>query len=208
MDSIITVNRRASIQEAKIMLDLDPKTTALVLIDLQKGIMGRDLTPHSAEQVMKLGSALANSFRKAGAPVVLVNVAFSKDFKDALRQPVDQPLSAPPGGFPENFSELLDGLAQPGDILITKRQWGAFHGTELDLQLRRRGIQTIVLGGVATNIGVESTARKAWEHGYAVVLSEDAISGMSAEMHKFAIGNIFPRISRVVQSAELTLSQA
>ena len=190
------------------MLDLDPRTTALVLIDLQKGIMGRELAPHSAEQVTKIGIELANSFRKAGAPVVLVNVAFSKDFKDALRQPVDQPLSAPPGGFPQDFSELIDSLAQPGDILITKRQWGAFHGTELDLQLRRRGIQTIVLGGVATNIGVESTARQAWEHGYAVILAEDATSGMSAEMHKFATGHIFPRISRVVQSAELTLSRA
>src|ERR1700734_2331289 len=66
--------------------------------------------------------------------------------------------------------------------------------------------QTIVLGGVATNIGVESTARQAWEHGYAVVLAEDATSGLSAQMHDFAIDNIFPRISRVVKSADLTLS--
>jgi nicotinamidase-related amidase len=189
------------------MLELAPKTTALVLIDLQKGIMRHELKPHPAEQVIKIGGELANSFRKAGAPVVLVNVGFAKDFKDALSQPVDQPFAMPPGGFPEDFSELLDGLAKPGDILVTKRQWGAFHGTELDLQLRRRGIQTIVLGGVATNIGVESTARQAWEHGYAVILVEDATSGMSAEMHNFAIGNIFPRISRVVKSAELTLSQ-
>ena len=190
------------------MLELDPKTTALVLIDLQKGIMGHALSPHSADQITKVGSALADTFREAGAPVVLVNVGFAKDFKDALRQPVDQAFAAPPGGFPENFSELIDGLAKPGDILVTKRQWGAFHGTELDLQLRRRGIQTIVLGGVATNIGVESTARQAWEYGYAVVLAEDATSGMSAEMHDFAIDNIFPRISRVVKSAELNLSRA
>jgi nicotinamidase-related amidase len=190
------------------MLELDPKTTALVLIDLQKGIMGHELKPYPADRVAKAGSTLADTFRKAGAPVVLVNVGFAKDFKDALRQPVDQPFAAPPGGFPENFSELIDGLAKPGDILVTKRQWGAFHGTELDLQLRRRGIQTIVLGGVATNIGVESTARQAWEYGYAVVLAEDATSGMSAEMHDFAIGNIFPRISRVVKSAELNLSRA
>src|ERR1700733_6359578 len=168
------------------MLELDPKTTALILIDFQKGIMGHGLNPLSADQVTQVGSALADTFREAGAPVVLVNVGFAKDFKDALRQPVDQAFAAPPGGFPENFSELLDGLAKPGDILVTKRQWGAFHGTELDLQLRRRGIQTIVLGGVATNIGVESTARQAWEHGYAVVLVEDATSGMSAEMHDFA----------------------
>ena len=86
-------------------------------------------------------------FRSAGAPVVLVNVAFSPDFKDALRQPVDQPTTLPPGGFPADFSELVDGLAAAGDIRITKRQWGAFHGTELDLQLRRRGIQTIVQAG-------------------------------------------------------------
>ena len=190
------------------MLELDPKTTALVLIDLQKGIIGHELTPHRADQVSEVGSELADTFRKAGAPVVLVNVGFAKDFKDALRQPVDQPFAVPPGGFPENFSELIDGLAKPGDILVTKRQWGAFHGTELDLQLRRRGIQTIVLGGVATNIGVESTARQAWEYGYAVVLAEDATSGMSAEMHDFAIDNIFPRISRVVKSAELNLSRA
>jgi nicotinamidase-related amidase len=190
------------------MLELDPKTTALVLIDLQKGIMRHELKPYPADRVTKAASTLADTFRKAGAPVVLVNVGFAKDFKDALRQPVDQPFAAPPGGLPENFSELIDGLAKPDDILVTKRQWGAFHGTELDLQLRRRGIQTIVLGGVATNIGVESTARQAWEYGYAVVLAEDATSGMFAEMHDFAIGNIFPRISRVVKSADLTLSQA
>src|SRR5258705_643271 len=190
------------------MLELDPKTTALVLIDLQKGIMRHELKPAPAGRATNAGSRLADRFSKAGAPVVLVNVGFAKDFKDALRQPVDQPFAAPPGGFPEDFSELMDGLAKPGDILVTKRQWGAFHGTELDLQLRRRGIQTIVLGGVATNMGVESTARQAWEHGYAIVLVEDATSGMSAEMHNFPIGNIFPRISRVAKSEELTVSQA
>jgi nicotinamidase-related amidase len=189
-------------------LELDPDTTALVLIDLQKGILRYALAPHPADHVMEAGSTLADTFRKAGAPVVLVNVGFARDFKDALAQPVDQPFAMPPGGFPEDFSELVDGLAKPGDILVTKHQWGAVHGTELDLQLRRRGILTIVLGGVATNIGVESTARQAWEHGYAVVLAEDATSGLSAEMHNFAVANIFPRISRVVKGADLTLSQA
>ena len=87
------------------MLELDPKTTALVLIDLQKGIIGHELTPHRADQVSEVGSELADTFRKAGAPVVLVNVGFAKDFKDALRQPVDRPFAMPPGGFPENFSE-------------------------------------------------------------------------------------------------------
>ena len=169
------------------MIKLDAATTALVLIDLQKGIVSRATAPYSGAEVLKAAIELTVRFRQAGATVVLVNVAFSPDFKDALRQPVDQPPILPPGGFPAGFTELADGLAQPGDLRITKRQWGAFHGTELDLQLRRRGIQTMVLGGIATNIGVESTARQAWEHGYAVVLAEDATSGMSAEMHEFAI---------------------
>src|ERR1700742_4564804 len=197
MDSINAVKLERQFDRRKSMFELDPKTTALVLIDLQKGIMGHELSPHSADQVTKVGSALAGTFHEAGAPVVLLNVGFAKDFKDALRQPVDQAFAAPPGGFPENFSELIDGLAKPGDILVTKRQWGAFHGTELDLQLRRRGIQTIVLAGVATNIGVESTARQAWEHGYAIILVEGATTSRSAEMHEFAINNILPLIAKI-----------
>ena len=185
------------------MQTLDPKTTALVLIDLQKGIVGRPLAPHSGADVVKNSVELAERFRRAGATVVLVNVGWLPDFKDALHQPVDMPMTPPAGGFPSDFMELADGLAKPGDIRITKRQWGAFYGTELDLQLRRRGIQTIVLGGIATNIGVESTARQAWEHGYALVLAEDATSSQSAEMHNFAIQNIFPRISRILKAAEI-----
>ena len=111
-------------------------TTALVVIDLQKGIIGRELAPYTGAQVASTVQELAKRFRRAGAPVVLVNVKFSKDLKDALRQEVDAPTAMPPGGYPENFSELIDGLALPGDILITKRQWSAFYGTELDLQLR------------------------------------------------------------------------
>jgi len=183
--------------------DLDPKTTALVLIDLQKGIAGRPLAPHSGADIIKAGGELADRFRQAGAPVVLVNVGWAPDFKDALRQAVDKPFPAPPGGFPADFSELVDGLKKAGDICITKRQWGAFYGTELDLQLRRRGIQTIVLAGVATNIGVESTARAAWEHGYALILAEDATTSMSAEMHDFSINHILSRLGRIAKSADI-----
>lgn len=185
------------------MQPLDPNTTALVLIDLQKIIVNRPLAPHTGPDVLAKAIGLAERFRRAKAPVVLVNVAWSPDFKDALRQPVDQPMTPPPGGFPADFAELADGLKQPGDLCITKRQWGAFHGTELDLQLRRRGIQTIVLGGIATNIGVESTARQAWEHGYALILAEDVTSGQSTEMHDFAIKNILPRISRISNAASI-----
>lgn len=190
------------------MIALAPQTTAVVLIDLQNGIIGMPLAPHTGAEVLATGSDLAQRFRAAGAPVVLVRVGWAPDFADALRQPVDQPMSRPTGGFPEGWSDLADGLASPDDILIVKRQWGAFHGTELDLQLRRRGVKTIVLGGVATNFGVESTARQAWEHGYDLVVVEDAAASLSAEMHAFSIEKIIPRIGRVASSAKLSLQQA
>src|SRR5277367_6224131 len=162
------------------MIFLPAATTALILIDLQRGIIGRPIAPYSGEAVVAKGKQLAQRFRAAKAPVVLVNVAFSPDFADALKAPVDHPPESPPGGFPENWSQLADGLAEPSDIRITKRQWGAFYGTELDLQLRRRGVTAVVIGGIATNMGVESTARAAHEHGYGVVLAEDATASLSA----------------------------
>jgi nicotinamidase-related amidase len=166
------------------------------------------LAPRTGPDVAQRSRELARRFREAGAPVVLVSVAFAPDFADALSQPVDQPLGGRSGGMPEDFSKLVDGLKEPGDITIVKRQWGAFYGTELDLQLRRRGVKTIVLGGIATNFGVESTARQAWEHGYAVVIPEDLCTSLSEELHHMAIRSIFPRISRVTQSGDLALATA
>jgi nicotinamidase-related amidase len=186
------------------MIRLDPTATALVLIDLQKGILGSPLAPRSGSDVAQAGRDLAGRFRQAGALVVLVDVSLA-DGRDLLQQPVDRPRSLPAGGLPAGWSDLVDGLASPTDIRITKLQWGAFYGTPLDLKLRRRGIRTIVLGGVATNMGVESTARQAWEHGYEVVLVEDVTSSRTAEMHDFAIRNIFPLISRVVTASDIEL---
>jgi nicotinamidase-related amidase len=140
--------------------------------------------------------------------VVLVRVDFASDYADALRQPVDQPMQRPAGGLPPGWRDLPDGLAEPGDLHIVKHQWGAFHGTELDLQLRRRGIGTLVIGGIATNFGVESTARQAWEHGYAVVLVEDACTTMSPDLHDMAVKFILPRIARVTHSTQLALKAA
>ena len=98
---------------------------------------------------------------------------------------------------------FVDGLVHEGDIRIHKRQWGAFTGTPLDLHLRRRGITTIVLAGIATNFGVESTARHAWELGYDLIIAEDACTSRSAELHEFAIANILPQIARIRSSDEL-----
>jgi nicotinamidase-related amidase len=187
------------------MITLSAATTALVLVDLQKGIVARQFAPYSGEAVLAKGKELARRFRGAKSPVVLVNVAFAPDLGDALKAPVDRPMQAPPGGFPKDWSELADGLAEASDLKVTKRQWGAFHGTDLDLQLRRRGVTTVVIGGIATNMGVESTARAAHEHGYAVVLAEDAATTFSAEMHAFAFEHVFPHLGRVARADEIEL---
>lgn len=176
---------------------LDPKSTALVLIDLQEGILGYPFAPRAADDVRAAGVRLANAFRAVGGLVVFTRVMFHSSFGDALRQPVDRPL---PGSadLPANWG-AFDSALEVGDadVVIDKQNWGAFYGTGLDLQLRRRGIDTIVLGGVATNMGVESTARDAYERNYALVFADEAISSMSAEMHGFAMETIFPLIGRI-----------
>ena len=187
-------------------MNLDAKTTALVLIDLQKGIIGRPLAPRPGSQVVGTARAVADRFRAAKAPVFLVHVKWAKDMSDMPSRNVDEAMPMPDGGLPEDWSDYADGLEQPGDIRIVKRQWGAFTGTALDTLLRRRGIRTIVLGGVSTNFGVESTARFAWELGYDVVIVEDACASAKAELHDMAITAILPRLSRIVQSGDLNLA--
>ena len=185
------------------MIELEPSTTALILIDLQEGIVALPVAPRTGAAVVTAAKTLASRFRTAGAPVFLVNVAFSPDFGDALKSPVDRPMHMPEDGFPDGWATLVDGLAQPSDLRVTKRQWNAFHGTELDLQLRRRGITTVVIAGIATNIGVESTARAAHEHGYSVVLAEDGCASLTADMHAFALDHIFPLLGRVARVDDL-----
>jgi len=178
---------------------------ALVIIDLQKGIAGRDTKPHTAADVVKRSAQLADAFRKSKLPVALVHVAFAPDRSDALRQPVDAP--NPAMQLPPDWSEFVPQIGpRDGDIIIAKRQWGAFYGTDLDLQLRRRGVHTIVLCGIATNFGVESTARDAWERNYEIIFAEDAMSSMEAESHQFAIAKIFPRLGRI-RSTQQVLSE-
>src|SRR5436190_10356583 len=177
-------------------LAFDPHTTTLVVIDLQRGIVARQCGPHAAADVVARSARLADAFRRAGATVVLVNVAFAADRRDMLTPPVDSP--NPPAQPPPDWSQIVPEVGpRDGDLLITKHQWGAFYGTELDLQLRRRGVRTIVLCGIATNFGVESTARDAWERAYEIVFAEDAMSGLTAEAHQFAISTIFPRLGRL-----------
>jgi nicotinamidase-related amidase len=184
------------------MIAFDPKATALVLIDLQNGILGRQLAPVSAEDLLARGRVLADRFRAAGAPVALVNV---KPPLDGPERRVDEP-SALPKVLPEGFIDLAPGLAAPGDILITKSTWGAFFRTDLDSELRKRGVRTIVLGGVATHVGVDTTARQAWELGYELIVARDVTTSMAVEPHEATMRYIFPRIARVTDSDALAFS--
>jgi len=185
---------------------IDLTATALVLIDLQQGISAMPgLAPRPGSEIVANAVKLARCFREAKAPVILVRVTFAADGADIVKVQTDAATNRRP--FPPNFSEIVPELGpEPSDIVVTKRQWGAFYGTDLDLHLRRRRIRTIVLGGIATNMGVESTARAAHEHGYNQILVEDAMASRSAEMHTFAVGTIFPLLG-LVRSTEEVLAE-
>jgi nicotinamidase-related amidase len=181
---------------------LEPKGTAVVVIDLQRGITGLPVSPLPVETVIANSVRLLATARQTGAQPVLVHVGGSSDGADRLHPPTDQPpriTSLPPG-----WSDLIPELdRQPGDLVIMKRQWGAFYGTDFDLQLRRRGLTSIVLCGIATEAGVESTARDAYERGYEIVFAADAMSGLYAESHANAVERIFPRIGRVRSTEQI-----
>ena len=184
-------------------LILDPRSTAVVVIDIQKGIVGRPGAPHSTASVVTNCVRLVEAARRVGAQPVLVHVGGSRDGADRVSPTVDQ---AWPGAaaLPPDWSDLAPELgSHPRDIVILKRQWGAFYGTDLDLQLRRRKLATIVLCGIATEFGVESTARDAFERGYEQVFAEDAMTGRNAESHANSIARIFPRMGRVRRIDEI-----
>jgi len=170
--------------------------SALVVIDIQKGIVAMP-TAHPIAPVVENVVRLVTSFREKGKPVVLVRVGWSKDGGDALR--LRTQAGSPPRSLPPEFTAYVDALdADPErDILIVKRQWGAFYGTDLELQLRRRGVTDIVLCGVATSIGVESTARDAFERSFNLTFAVDAMTDLNAAAHDRSLDVIFPRIGEL-----------
>lgn len=184
-------------------LSVDRERTALVVIDLQKGIAGMPGTaPYNSASVVGYAAKLAEAFRKNSMPVFLVHVTPSPDMKDRLHPEADKPMAR--GATAPDWAEIVPEMKKvETDFVITKRQWGAFYGTELDLQLRRRGITTIVLCGISTNIGVESTARDAYERGYHQIFAEDAMTCHSAEGHRTTVELVFPRIGRVRKTEEI-----
>jgi len=177
-------------------MELSPDTTALVLIDLQRGIVAGETHPRPAAEVVANAARLARRCRERGYPVVLVRVDPGPGGILFPRPPADRPRA--PLDVPPDWADLVPELgSEPGDVVVTKHQPSAFHATDLDLQLRRRGVRTIVLGGISTNVGVESTARAAFDHGYALVFVEDAMAARAPELHRFPVETTFPTLGRV-----------
>jgi nicotinamidase-related amidase len=168
---------------------------ALIVIDLQKGVAAMP-SAHPMSGIVERSAQLARAFRERELPVVLVNVAgMAPGRTDA---------GLPKFAFPDGWTDLLPELeACAGDLLVTKQRWGAFLGTDLDMYLRRRGVTQIVLAGVATSIGVESTARSAYDLGYHVVLALDAMTDRDPQAHEHSVGKIFPRLGQKATTAEI-----
>ena len=185
------------------MLNLS-KRSALIVIDLQEGILNPEPAPYGKAQVIERSVALARAFAEAEMPIVLTATDFAPGYADAPKGAADEPWTLPPEGLPAGFAKLVPEVdALPAAVRIVKRQMSAFFGAELDLQLRRRGCDTIVICGVATNMGVEGTARAAFDLNYNVLIAEDACSSVAPGLHEFAVAHILPRIGRVRLTAEI-----
>ena len=173
---------------------LDPKT-ALIVIDLQKGIAALPTTHPTADVAARAG-CLAAAFRRHDLPVVLVNVDGGAPGR------VEQARNL--GALPSDWAELLPVLdRQPQDLLVTKRNWGAFIGTDLQQRLQAAGVTQVVIAGVATSIGVESTARQAYELGFNVTLAVDAMTDMNPAAHANSLAAIFPRLGETGTTQEI-----
>lgn len=181
-----------------------PPTSALVLIDLQNLVVNFPLQPRSGQEVIKNAVRLVSQFHEQKLPVVFVRVSCSRDGASMVATEVDSPVGLNPEMLQPGWDELVpDFVLSESDILVTKYNWGAFYGTDLELQLRRRGISCIVLAGIATNFGVESTARDGYERNFQQIFVEDAMSSRSAEMHEFSIKTILPRLGQMSTTDEV-----
>jgi nicotinamidase-related amidase len=181
-------------RNAMALTTLDPRT-ALVVIDLQKGIAAVPAA-HPVDEIVQRAASLATAFRRHGLPVVLVSVTGGAPGRTEASRPAFAP-------SPES-TELLDELApQPGDHLVTKHRRSAFHGTSLDARLQDLGVTQVVLAGISTTAGVEPTARSAYDHGYHVVLATDAMTDTDADAHRGAVERIFPRLGETATSTEI-----
>jgi nicotinamidase-related amidase len=169
---------------------LDPQT-ALIAIDLQKGVAGMFPAADALKDVVANTNRLARAFRARGWPVVLVVAAGRAPGR--TDQPRRGPAQLPPGA-----TDLVPELIQAeGDIHVVKHTPGAFAKTGLEDKLNALGVTQVVITGVATSGGVDSTARQAYELGFNVTLPTDAMRDGSSETHAETVSKVFPRIAEV-----------
>lgn len=174
---------------------LDP-ATALLVVDLQKGIVGMPAV-HPLGEIVGRARALIDAFRGLNLPVVLINVAGGAPGRTEQPRRNNGPL-------PADYTELVPELGhRPDDIVVTKRTWGAFASTDLEVRLRERGVTQVVIAGVATGTGVEATARQAYEAGFNVTLTVDAMTDGRPEAHDYSIKNVFPRLGETGTTREI-----
>ncbi len=173
---------------------LDPNT-ALIIVDLQKGIVGLPVS-HPIGDIIARTRALADAFRARGLPVVLVNVTGGAPGRTEQKRPATP--------RPDGWTELIAERDQhPSDITVTKQGWGAFASTNLEARLKALGVTQVVVTGVATATGVEATARQAYEAGFNVTLATDAMTDMRPEAHAYSIANVFPRLGEIGTSQDI-----
>ena len=174
---------------------LDPMT-ALIVVDLQKGLVGGDFL-HPIEEIISRTRASLDVFRAKNLPVVLVNVAGrapGRTEQGARSNTI----------YAEGWMDFVPELdRQPGDITITKRSSGAFATTNLEAVLKARGVTQVVVTGIVTSNGVEATARQAYEQGFNVTLALDAMTDLREEAHVYSIRNVFPRIGETGTTQEI-----
>ena len=174
---------------------LDPKS-ALVVVDLQNGVAAQAMA-HPVEDVVGRSAELAKTFRDRALPVVLVNVAGRPPGRTEQG-------SRAVGEVPDDFTDLLPALdPQSSDLLITKNTRGAFTHTGLEERLQKLGVTQVVITGIATSVGVESTARDAHERGFHVAVVGDAITDGDLDAHEHSLTQVFPQIGEIGTTDEV-----
>ena len=175
---------------------LDAARTCLLLFDFLVGHASKD--PKRYAPVLANAAKLLAAARAAGAIVAYARADHRADGGTTARTLHDSGPRSPliTSGTPE--AEILPELApRPGEHLVPKHRWSAFHGTYLDLALRARHADTIILSGGSTEIGVSSTAYAARDLDYNLVIASDACTSAKHEVHDQLMREVFPRLARV-----------
>ena len=196
-------------------MNLDPKTTAILLIEYQNEFTTKGGLLHDAVAgVMEETKMLANTVnvvaaaRKKGVTIMHAPITFAEGYGELTSQPYGILKGVVDGkAFIQGSwgAKIVDDLTPvKGDIVIEgKRGLDTFASTNLDFILRSKGIKTLILGGFLTNCCVESTMRTAYEHGFDVITLTDCVAATSSEEHRNAIKYDFPMFSKPMPSTEL-----